>query len=77
MDKGNDDRLDEVLGNNDDANEDDPIKQVSFTKLKALVLEGEDRIAGLRRAGVLEAAFKCAHGDGTVAELNMTLFICP
>ena len=74
VDKGNDDRLDEVLGNNDDANEDDPVKKVSFTLLKALVLEGEDRTAGLRRAGVLEAAFKCAHGDGTIAELNMTLF---
>eukprot|EP00986_Skeletonema_menzelii_P016935 scaffold16610_cov189-Skeletonema_menzelii.AAC.1 len=52
--------------------------QASFTALKNL-LSGDDKVAGYRRAGVLEAAFKCAHGGGTIAELNMTLFAlaCP
>jgi len=65
-----DDSLDDILGNNDSADEDDMTQQASFTALKN---------AGLRRAGVLEAAFKCAHADGTINELNVTLFAlnCP
>ena len=76
----NDDSLDAMLGDNDDDDDEEMTHQAGYRALKNLLSgDGDDRIAGYRRAGVLEAAFKCAHGNGTIVDLNATLFAlaCP